>query len=265
MRQALHVHSVLDDGKSTMEEMVLSAMERGLESIGFSGHSYLSFGEDWTMSQDNFKIYHAEIDRLKDEYLGRIKIYRGLEFDTFSDVPDRPYEYIIGSCHNINVDGEYISVDGDKGEVIEAIEKHFDGNGAAFAKAYFDELLNVSSQADILGHFDLCTKFNEENDLYTEEEYFDHALPVLRELNKRGLIFEVNTGAIQRGYRSLPYPSQRFLYELKKEDGRITITTDCHHASGIDFWYDEAVLYAKDAGFRDIYIFNGVEFKKESI
>lgn len=262
MRQSLHVHSTLDDGKSTMEEMVLSAIENGLESIGFSGHSPLPFGEDWTMSQDDLKAYHKEIDRLRKEY-SEIKIYRGLELDTFSEKPEGEYDYIIGSCHNLNVNGYIFSVDETREILIDAIENHFDGNPAALAKAYFNEV--AKAEGDIQGHFDLLTKFNEKGDIFIEKDYLQHALSVLEYQNRKGLIFEINTGAMSRGYRSQPYPSQEILYGLKKLDGRITITSDCHNAKDIAYAYEEAEYYAKDSGFREIWLYNGEKFEKERI
>lgn len=263
MRQSLHVHSTLDDGKSTMEEMVLSAIESGLESIGFSGHSPLSFGEDWTMSSDDLKTYHKEIRRLREEH-PEIKIYTGLELDTFSEMPEGKYDYIIGSCHNLNVNGYIFSVDETREILIDAIEKHFDGNPVALAKAYFDEVSKVKD-ADIQGHFDLLTKFNEKGDIFNEKDYLPYASEVLEYQNRKGLIFEINTGAMSRGYRSEPYPSQEILYMLKKLDGRITITSDCHNAKDIAYAYDEAVYYAKDSGFREIWLYDGDKFIKERI
>ena len=36
-----HTHTIYDDGKSTVDEMVRSALACGLRALGFSGHSYL--------------------------------------------------------------------------------------------------------------------------------------------------------------------------------------------------------------------------------
>ena len=83
MKQSLHIHTVLDDGRNTMEEMVRAGIEAGLESMGVSGHSWLSFGADWTMSPEAEKQYHREIKRLRKLY-PEIRIYEGLELDLYS-------------------------------------------------------------------------------------------------------------------------------------------------------------------------------------
>ena len=45
-KQNLHTHSTFDDGKNTIEETVLSAIEKGFDSIGFSGHAYMYYSEN---------------------------------------------------------------------------------------------------------------------------------------------------------------------------------------------------------------------------
>ena len=42
IKQNLHTHTTYTDGKNTPEEVVLEALARGFDSVGFSEHSYLS-------------------------------------------------------------------------------------------------------------------------------------------------------------------------------------------------------------------------------
>ena len=263
IKQSLHVHSTYDDGVSTMEEMVLSAIENGLSSMGFSGHSYLSFGEDWTMTPEETSLYCDDIDRLRAEY-PCIAIYRGIELDTFSDMPEGSFQYIIGSCHNVAVNGYIISVDESKEGLIAGIDEYFGGDSQAFARAFFDETARIR-KADIQGHFDLLTKFNEDGEIFDEKDYFEYCLPVMHKAVSLGRIFEINTGAVSRGYRSMPYPSERLLKALREMGGKITITADCHNAADIAFGYEEAGEYAKSCGFEKIWILTDSGFAEEKI
>ena len=43
MKQNLHTHSTYCDGKSTIKEMIRSALLRDFEVLGFSGHSFTDF------------------------------------------------------------------------------------------------------------------------------------------------------------------------------------------------------------------------------
>ena len=255
MKQSLHVHTVLDDGRNTLEEMVRAGIEAGLESMGFSGHSWLSFGADWTMSPEAEKQYHKEIKRLRKLY-PEIRIYEGLELDLYSEITDYSYDYIIGSVHNLYAGGEYISLDESRQILEAAIDKHFEGNSKAVAEAYFEEVGRIKN-ADMVGHFDLISKFNEKEDIFREADYMDAAISAM--------IFEINTGAISRGYRTAPYPSENLLYELRKLDGRITVTSDAHDTSGIAYGYDEAVYLAKQCSFDRIWLLDEGGFVPQAI
>ena len=41
IRSDLHMHTIYCDGVDTPEDMILTALEKGLTAIGFSGHSYV--------------------------------------------------------------------------------------------------------------------------------------------------------------------------------------------------------------------------------
>ena len=43
--QNLHVHTTYADGKDRPEEIVLTAIEKGFSSIGFSEHTYMEFSD----------------------------------------------------------------------------------------------------------------------------------------------------------------------------------------------------------------------------
>ena len=70
-----HTHSTMSDGKSTMEENVLSALGSGLAEIGLTDHApgHLLYGVR------DIHAYLTEINRLKEKYAGQIKIRAGIE------------------------------------------------------------------------------------------------------------------------------------------------------------------------------------------
>ena len=78
IRGDFHVHTRFCDGAASPEEMVRAALERGMDAIGFSGHSHTAFDEVWCMSPEGTQAYRAEITRLKSVYAGRIAVYCGV-------------------------------------------------------------------------------------------------------------------------------------------------------------------------------------------
>ena len=105
---------------------------------------------------------------------------------------------------------------------------------------------------DIVGHFDLVTKFNEGDKLFdtSDKRYVRAAERALEALVPTGAVFEINTGAISRGYRTEPYPSLYFLNLIREMGGSVTFSSDAHNASNIFFGFDDAIQKAKRAGFK---------------
>ena len=118
-------------------------------------------------------------------------------------------------------------------------------NGIAYAKHYFKALADLPNYGsfDILGHFDLLTKFNEK-----EPDLFDTADPAYRAaateaaeaLVGKVKYFEVNTGAISRGYRTTPYPDPYIIKEMKRLGFGAIISSDCHDRNFLDCGYEDA-------------------------
>ena len=83
---------------------------------------------------------------------------------------------------------------------------------------------------EIIGHFDLIVKNNEDGLLFDEESpaYRAAALESLHRCHATGGIFELNTGGIFRGYRKTPYPADFLLRELTAIGGRVTVNGDAH-------------------------------------
>ena len=111
-KQNLHTHTTYADGKDTPEEMILQALELGFDSLGFSEHSYLCYSRAARqMFPEATERYKAEVRALKEKYRGRIDIFCGLELDAYSDPPEG-FDYIIGSVHYLDLDGQVLTFDG---------------------------------------------------------------------------------------------------------------------------------------------------------
>lgn len=263
--QNLHTHGVLCDGKSEYEDTVKSAIELGLQSIGFSGHSHTDFDESYCMSKENTVLYKKIINELKGKYSGIIDIFCGIEFDIFSDDNPANYDYVIGDCHYINKGGRYLPVDGSADEVAKFIAEDFGGDGMEFANAYYENmaLLPTLPKCDIAGHFDLLMKNNEVLRYIdpASKKYRDTALQSITAVAEKIKIFEINVGSIARGYRSIPYPEDFLLKRIRELDCGVVISTDCHNKDYLDTNMDTGMKLAKEAGFGEVLILTNDGFK----
>ena len=232
IRFDLHTHTTWCDGKNTPEEMVQAALAKGLDCLGFSGHGYAPYDTDCCMSAPGAAAYRAEVAALREQYAGRIRILCGVEQDYWSEASTAPYEYVIGSVHYVKKDGEMCCVDNTPDIQREAVKKRFGGDWYAFAEAYFETVADVvnRTKCQIIGHFDLISKFNEKERLFDERHprYVAAWQSALDALLPCGVPFEINTGAITRGWRTTPYPSADMLDYIISHGGRIILSSDSH-------------------------------------
>ena len=249
----MHTHTIYCDGKNTAEEMVLAAIEKGLDTIGFSGHAYTSVDGDYTMTPQNTEKYKAEIAALKEKYSGKIKLLCGIEQDYFSDFEPEGYDYVIGSVHSIEKDGKYYSVDHSEEQLKKSIVD-FGSDYISFCECYFEHVAKIyeKTKCDIIGHFDLCAKFNEGNVLFNEQDprYLKAGEKAILNLLKSSKPFEINTGAIHRGYRSIAYPAPHFLKFIYENGGKVILTSDSHSAQTLGFEFEKWQAFAEDIGFK---------------
>ena len=113
---------------------------------------------------------------------------------------------------------------------------------------------------DIIGHFDLITKFDElgESLFLKDGKYQAIARGAAIEAVKSGSLFEVNTGAITRGMRTSVYPSEDILFTLRNEEAGLILSSDSHEIATLDGCFAETRAYLYDMGFRHLYtLFNG--------
>ena len=267
--QNLHTHTTYCDGKDTPEQMIKAAIDKGFKSIGFSGHSCVTFDEVSSMSPQGMEQYKKEIRELAERYKDKIEVFCGIEYDFYSDFDISDFDYSIGSVHALKIGNEFFGVDHSMDSSIKLIKEHFGGDGLAFARAYYETLAKLPERGsfDIIGHFDLVTKYRDRVAFFDEEskKYTDMALEAVSALAGKIPFFEVNTGAIGRGYRTTPYPDAFLVKELKRQGFGAVITSDCHNSEWLGVGYDKAVELLSSCGYKEIYILTKDGFKPTPI
>lgn len=249
----LHLHTTFCDGKSTPREMIEQAIALGYHSLGICCHSPLPFENSWTVrNEDAFK---AEINQLKKEYEGRISISLGIECDGESDVP-HGYDYVIASTHHLCKNGTVYPIDEGKVTFVRALTEGFGGDDDAFCKAYFEAVVqNVKRlKAQVIGHFDLIKKYAEADPLCALDEaaLFFYGKAALRELIDCSAALEVNTGAMARGLRKIPYPHKELLLFWRELGGKVILTSDAHKKETLGFAFEQTISLLRELGFDSV-------------
>ena len=261
----LHNHTTFSDGKHTVEENVLSAIEKNMLSLGFSDHSFTACDDSYCMRTERYEEYLQAIAQAKSKYADQIPVYAGMELDYYSQVDVSAYDYILASVHYIIRDGVTYPIDHSPQQQLDCIRDAFGGDILAMAKCYYDMLTEhvIRTKPLFVGHFDVITKFS----LMPEEDdgYRKIATEALKEILKHCPYLEMNTGAISRGWRKTPYPAAYLLDAVKEYGGQILLGADSHHKDNLTFHFDESVQLLKENGFDHICVFNGKDFDQMAI
>lgn len=258
IKQNLHTHTSFGDGRDSPEEMVLAAIEKGFTSIGFSEHAYTPYDYECCIKREDVPVYFAEIDRLKQKYMGRLGIFVGFECDAHYNTPRDGLDFTIGSAHYVITEdtGEYITIDYLPERFEKAVREAADGSVERLVEMYYNELVRFALEyrPDIVGHMDLIKKLNGFGRYFDPESaWYKRVVDEAAEkIAAADCVVEVNTGGIFRGSQKEPYPSPGILSRLFELRVPVTISSDAHSADALDFWFDEAVKLLKKTGYRSI-------------
>ena len=267
MRYAnLHTHSVYSDGKYTPAEIIEQAITQNMTAIGISDHSYTFFDTRYCLAEEKNQAYINELRALKAKYASDIEVLVGIELDGYSQGYNKnDFDYVIGSCHYINFDGDYRSVDSSLDGVLAAIDELCGGDAMKFARLYFEAYSSALDvmRPDILGHIDLVAKLGVINE--DSPEYRKMALTTLVDALSHTPIIEMNTGAISRGYRKIPYPAPFLLREIKERGAKIILSSDSHSKDTLTFFFDESIALLRDNGINSILTYKNGSFEEIGI
>ena len=100
---SVHTHSDLCDGRDPLEAMAAAAFNAGVRYFGASGHSHTPIPHDaGNVLPEDLTDYRTRLERLREEYRGRMEVLLGIEQDSCSPQPVPDWaDYWIGSVHKI--------------------------------------------------------------------------------------------------------------------------------------------------------------------
>jgi histidinol-phosphatase (PHP family) len=270
---SLHTHTVFCDGKDDVETMCRTAYEKRLVSIGFSAHAPVGkagLKTTWHIKDENLKAYIDEVNAARLRWEGKLSVYLGLEIDYIkglrspfdSDIKDLNLDYSIGSVHYLSPShGDRFTVDGPFEEAGRGTMEGFGGDGEAMLSAYWDAVMEMIALGgfDILGHLDLVRKNNKQGRWFDADsaDYMRRAEEIARAVSFAGLVVEVNTGGLNRGYVTDTYPSLAVLRLLCQYKVPVMSSAEAHRACDLDGHYRQARQLLLDAGYTSQVFFEG--------
>ncbi|VVB78911.1 phosphatase YcdX [uncultured archaeon] len=258
-----HVHTTGSDGKLSPEDTIKLAIEKGLNFICFTDHYPCPDGFDKWFCGFHSEEYYANVMGLKQKYKDRIDISFGAEVNWFlghedwikKEVKKRKYDYILGAAHHLGRPS-HLSINNSEKNWNETI-KHF-GSIEELIKEYYTQvrLMAKSGLFDCIAHFDLVKVWNEDSKYFSEDEkwYRQEVIKTLETIKESGICIEINTSGRRKKSRD-EHPSFWILEETGKMKIPLTIGSDSHNPSDIDYGLERAMELAKKADYSDILIF----------
>jgi DNA polymerase (family X) len=113
LRGVLHAHSTWSDGQNTLREMAEACIARGFAYLGITDHSKAA-AYAGGLTEERLRQQAEEIDRLNEEFAGRLYILKGIECDIlrdgtldFADEVLAHLDFVVASIHsNFNLPAE---------------------------------------------------------------------------------------------------------------------------------------------------------------
>jgi histidinol-phosphatase (PHP family) len=275
---SMHTHTKFCDGKDDIETMCRVAYEKSLFAIGFSAHApvdkQLGWETNWNMKSSLIDEYAAQVLAAKERWHGKLSVFLGLEVDYIKgkrspldgDITNLNFDYIIGSVHYLFPENgaQAFTVDGSLEELEKGLKEGFDGDAQKLMHSYYDAVAEMirAGGFDIIGHADLIKKNTVGKNLWQKEAEAERQKEIAHIAKKAKLVFEVNTGGINRNKIQETYPSPSFLKIIKKFKVPVIITADAHCAKDIIGNYDIALKTLELAEIKEHLLFKGKTNKK---
>ena len=248
------------DSEACPCDMADEAVRKGLKTICFTDHfdkDDLEWGEEGIFDVD---AYFVEMQKLQEEYAGKLNIRIGIELglrtylkDYYEELTKKyPFDFVIGSVHNVpykkGVEGNILYTD-------PAAEKLFTDrtDKEAYRLMMETTLENVRTSEcfQTLGHLDYVVRYGKSREKeYSYTDYADIIDEILKLLIEKEKGLEVNSAGLKYG---LPFahPHPDVLKRYRELGGEIiTIGADAHKPEHIAYDFAKAEEILKSCGFK---------------
>ena len=257
----MHMHTWFStDSEACPRDMADEAVRKGLKTICFTDHfdkDDLEWGEEGIFDVD---AYFVEMQKLQEEYEGKLNIRIGIELglrtylkDYYEELTKKyPFDFVIGSVHNVpykkDAEGNILYTD-------PAAEKLFTDrtDKEAYRLMMETTLENVrtSDCFQTLGHLDYVVRYGKSREKeYSYTDYADIIDEILKLLIEKEKGLEVNSAGLKYG---LPFahPHPDVLKHYRELGGEIiTIGADAHKPEHIAYDFAKAEEILKSCGFK---------------
>ncbi|MCD7728931.1 MAG: histidinol-phosphatase HisJ family protein [Clostridia bacterium] len=256
IKSNVHTHTDFCDGSNSMQDMAEYAVNIGLETLGFSFHSFTEFDKSYCIR--DYYGYIKEYYRVKNLFKDRLTVLNGVELDLYGERPS-VCDFVIGSAHYIKKGTRHMAVDCSEDLFRDIAARGYSGDFMAMAKDYYSQYAMLPSvvNPDIYGHFDLITKYNSGGKYFDENsaQYLSYATSAIDALPDRAVV-EVNLGRLFKGTGDI-YPSEKLICMMREKGCRFMLSSDAHCRQALGYKFDETLTRLKKLGIKSVAAYVG--------
>jgi len=255
----------LDFTVERAERWVETAVERGLDEIGFSEHGYYFeqtrhlWDEPWMLERCGHDLddYVGAVVEAKERGLPvklglEVDYFPGKERETAEALAPYPWDYLLGSVHF--VDG--FPVDQEPG-LVEKLGPH------EASRRYFVWLRNAARSGlfDSLSHPDLVKHHGPRADTESLHWLFEETADAIE---AAGVCVEVSAAGLHKPVGEL-YPDPPLLEACHARGVPITLASDAHEPQNVGRDLARAVEHARAAGYETVTVFDRRSRRQEPL
>jgi histidinol-phosphatase (PHP family) len=243
-----HVHTEWSDGTGSVEDVVRRAAELGLPEIAITEHVTPAPGtdEDWWLRPERLGEFVAEVQAVASRH-DDVRVLLGLEAEYVAGEEAQLEELIAAWPFEVVVLGVHV-VDGFVFDDPALRKDPRWDDPEALQVAYYRTVRRAAEwgRFDIFAHIDYIALWGHRPGPVVLPE-IDAALDALA---ASGAAIELNTDRFSDP-AGVMYPSLDILRRAHARDIPLTIDSDSHEAEHVGRIWDEAIAYAREAGYRE--------------
>ncbi len=231
------------------EEYAQQAVKAGLKGIIFTCHCPMpnGFWPTVRMSESEFEIYVALVERAADAFKGKLDIRLGIESEYYPGCEEyiaalhqrADFHYVLGAVH---------------WQAKEYLNKYETGTIENFRRTYFDHLAKSAESGlyDCLAHPDLVKNYHPDSWCFAIVK--NTVTTALDRIAATGVAMELNTSGLNKSYSEMN-PGLEMLRMMADRKIPIVLGSDSHRAVRVGEHFVTALNHLTEAGYENVSYF----------
>lgn len=249
-----HTHSIHSfDGNHTVDDMISSAITKGLKGIALTDHCDIDGMVDTCYSFQDKQYKDVETARAK--YLNKINIYHGVELGQGiyqKDLSEKflnsyDFDFVLGSVHNLENMQDFYFLNYEEYDVVSLMQR------------YFEEILKTAqwNKADSIAHLTYPFRYLIEKGCMPKDiSVFDDVIEeIFKTVIKNEKAIELNVSGLSMTMKDT-LPGERYIKLFHEMGGKyVTVGSDSHYKDKICNDVDKGYDLLLKCGFTHFTVF----------